>query len=155
ACEPLLLEPFAIEEARLVLGSAVAQHGNDRMSSAEPPGDAHRGGDVDAAGAAEQQAVLVQQPVDPANGFRILDVHGVVDGRVLKIRRHAADADALRDRARPVRLERAVADVFIQAAARSEEHTSELQSHLNLVCRLQLEKKKKVSQDKRIYVPYI
>src|SRR5260370_23653859 len=29
-------------------------------------------------------------------------------------------------------------------ARRSEEHTSELQSHLNLVCRLLLEKKKKV-----------
>src|SRR5260370_23843958 len=29
------------------------------------------------------------------------------------------------------------------AASRSEEHTSELQSHLNLVCRLLLEKKKK------------
>src|SRR5260370_32424218 len=28
--------------------------------------------------------------------------------------------------------------------ARSEEHTSELQSHLNLVCRLLLEKKKEV-----------
>src|SRR5260370_30294446 len=30
--------------------------------------------------------------------------------------------------------------------ARSEEHTSELQSHLNLVCRLLLEKKKKNKQ---------
>src|SRR5260370_31798978 len=29
--------------------------------------------------------------------------------------------------------------------ARSEEHTSELQSHLNLVCRLLLEKKKNMS----------
>src|SRR5260370_41778476 len=29
-----------------------------------------------------------------------------------------------------------------RAGARSEEHTSELQSHLNLVCRLLLEKKK-------------
>src|SRR5438477_12610992 len=29
------------------------------------------------------------------------------------------------------------------ATARSEEHTSELQSHVNLVCRLLLEKKKK------------
>src|SRR5260370_25643512 len=29
---------------------------------------------------------------------------------------------------------------------RSEEHTSELQSHLNLVCRLLLEKKKKIMQ---------
>src|SRR5260370_27472929 len=31
-------------------------------------------------------------------------------------------------------------------ASRSEEHTSELQSHLNLVCRLLLEKKKKLAQ---------
>src|SRR5260370_23506360 len=30
-------------------------------------------------------------------------------------------------------------------AVRSEEHTSELQSHLNLVCRLLLEKKKKTN----------
>src|SRR5260370_29171449 len=30
-------------------------------------------------------------------------------------------------------------------APRSEEHTSELQSHLNLVCRLLLEKKKKTT----------
>src|SRR5690242_21336156 len=29
---------------------------------------------------------------------------------------------------------------------RSEEHTSELQSHVNLVCRLLLEKKKKIQQ---------
>src|SRR5438477_5246375 len=31
----------------------------------------------------------------------------------------------------------------LNALARSEEHTSELQSHVNLVCRLLLEKKKK------------
>src|SRR5260370_23013022 len=30
----------------------------------------------------------------------------------------------------------------LQKSSRSEEHTSELQSHLNLVCRLLLEKKK-------------
>src|SRR5438477_9650670 len=30
--------------------------------------------------------------------------------------------------------------------SRSEEHTSELQSHVNLVCRLLLEKKKKIKQ---------
>src|SRR5690242_21773543 len=30
------------------------------------------------------------------------------------------------------------------ATTRSEEHTSELQSHVNLVCRLLLEKKKKI-----------
>src|SRR5260370_40470468 len=33
--------------------------------------------------------------------------------------------------------------VIAAAVARSEEHTSELQSHLNLVCRLLLEKKKR------------
>src|SRR4051812_49922582 len=32
---------------------------------------------------------------------------------------------------------------------RSEEHTSELQSHVNLVCRLLLEKKKKMRRDVR------
>src|SRR5260370_4842710 len=32
---------------------------------------------------------------------------------------------------------------YSNKASRSEEHTSELQSHLNLVCRLLLEKKKK------------
>src|SRR5260370_28239880 len=36
------------------------------------------------------------------------------------------------------------------AISRSEEHTSELQSHLNLVCRLLLEKKKKRQQDRVI-----
>src|SRR2546422_2651412 len=38
---------------------------------------------------------------------------------------------------------RAVARSRAMAAARSEEHTSELQSRLHLVCRLLLEKKKK------------
>src|SRR5260370_27867573 len=40
-----------------------------------------------------------------------------------------------------------------EPAARSEEHTSELQSHLNLVCRLLLEKKKKSNKtttDRRV-----
>src|SRR5260370_10049033 len=35
-------------------------------------------------------------------------------------------------------------DLLVERRARSEEHTSELQSHLNLVCRLLLEKKKKL-----------
>src|SRR2546429_8874425 len=38
-------------------------------------------------------------------------------------------------------------DVVVDAGSRSEEHTSELQSRLHLVCRLLLEKKKK--QNKR------
>src|SRR5260370_19814183 len=35
--------------------------------------------------------------------------------------------------------------LFVEHDHRSEEHTSELQSHLNLVCRLLLEKKNKQS----------
>src|SRR5438477_8128817 len=38
------------------------------------------------------------------------------------------------------------------AVLRSEEHTSELQSHVNLVCRLLLEKKKKTqNQDQAVH----
>src|SRR5438477_5671657 len=38
---------------------------------------------------------------------------------------------------------------------RSEEHTSELQSHVNLVCRLLLEKKKVTRDDNRIHEGFI
>src|SRR3989449_5039275 len=43
-------------------------------------------------------------------------------------------------------LTRALRDGRDSVAARSEEHTSELQSRLHLVCRLLLEKKKKITQ---------
>src|SRR4051812_49669860 len=50
-------------------------------------------------------------------------------------------------RAQPAARRRAVAAAIgctgLQPPLRSEEHTSELQSHVNLVCRLLLEKKKK------------
>src|SRR5690606_40818771 len=52
-----------------------------------------------------------------------------------RARRPAREAPAHADRARGVVRRRPVAD------ARSEEHTSELQSRENLVCRLLLEKK--------------
>src|SRR5260370_32660268 len=43
---------------------------------------------------------------------------------------------------------------FEELLTRSEEHTSELQSHLNLVCRLLLEKKKnKQNETQHISVP--
>src|SRR5882762_12030876 len=41
------------------------------------------------------------------------------------------------------------ASAVANVSARSEEHTSELQSHLNLVCRLLLEKKKKKKKKKK------
>src|SRR5260370_22176135 len=41
-----------------------------------------------------------------------------------------------------ITLRRKKLQIFCALLVRSEEHTSELQSHLNLVCRLLLEKKK-------------
>src|SRR5882762_10712039 len=54
----------------------------------------------------------------------------------------AGRAAAARRRNRP-RAGRAARNSGAAPSVRSEEHTSELQSHLNLVCRLLLEKKKK------------
>src|SRR2546426_4486714 len=42
-------------------------------------------------------------------------------------------------------------DDVVVCALRSEEHTSELQSPCNLVCRLLLEKKKKITTDSIMY----
>src|SRR5690242_21034466 len=53
---------------------------------------------------------------------------------------HGQPGQQLRVQQRDVRGERGAQPV---GALRSEEHTSELQSHVNLVCRLLLEKKKK------------
>src|SRR5687768_18069914 len=59
------------------------------------------------------------QPLDRHDPFHDADVHAIL-------------------------LERAaLLDVQFQVGVRSEEHTSELQSRLHLVCRLLLEKKKK------------
>src|SRR5690242_21416221 len=81
-----------------------------------------------------------------------------------RMRRHVIDvagarnrgAEELRARFRPLRRHRRLGRMHVQVtgtgmvhvlrkhAFRSEEHTSELQSHVNLVCRLLLEKKKKI-----------
>src|SRR5690242_20894058 len=74
---------------------------------------------------------------------------GRIRGRVRArpgVEHHAGDRAALRgrrqDRAR-THSGRVSPRVRRERAGRSEEHTSELQSHVNLVCRLLLEKKKK------------
>src|SRR5260370_2824767 len=41
---------------------------------------------------------------------------------------------------------------YLTRKLRSEEHTSELQSHLNLVCRLLLEKKKNKTKDQSHFI---
>src|SRR5260370_21976007 len=67
-------------------------------------------------------------------------------GAVPRARRSVVRARRLRVRA-DRRWERARLHRGYAAWQRSEEHTSELQSHLNLVCRLLLEKKKKDDTD--------
>src|SRR5690242_21401648 len=46
-------------------------------------------------------------------------------------------------------------DIVCGGNGRSEEHTSELQSHVNLVCRLLLEKKKKKNNTSNIHHSYM
>src|SRR5438034_4313921 len=62
------------------------------------------------------------------------------------------DADPLEPR--PLSVHRHAAERTLSAGAgrRSEEHTSELQSHSDLVCRLLLEKKKKIEKNNRKYL---
>src|SRR2546430_4362163 len=70
--------------------------------------------------------------------------------RVDALRNHERDYDALAERLarRGQRAESVVEAVsrFAVAVPRSEEHTSELQSQSNLVCRPLLEKKKKTDR---------
>src|SRR2546430_12678991 len=73
--------------------------------------------------------------------FRSLD--GLDGGarRRTPVRRPSRACGGRRQRRRPGRADGGA----VHAACRSEEHTSELQSQSNLVCRLLLEKKKKPS----------
>src|SRR5260370_18848341 len=67
------------------------------------------------------------------------DDHGEDKGGQEQAERHPGDPGADEDPHRPRRV-------------RSEEHTSELQSHLNLVCRLLLEKKKQQTTQSSICI---
>src|SRR5690349_24213861 len=81
--------------------------------------------------------------------FRSTDPRDVVEDRAAPRRalhRHLPRPARLR-RLEQARVERQSRNVF-QARDRSEEHTSELQSRRDLVCRLLLEKKKKAHTHK-------
>src|SRR3712207_7951702 len=54
-------------------------------------------------------------------------------------------AEAMLERTRTLRPDAAIRGLLVQRQARSEEHTSELQSRQYLVCRLLLEKNKRSS----------
>src|SRR5256885_17122728 len=59
---------------------------------------------------------------------------------------HRAEHDAVEQQ--PQRIQRGQAQALPVLKDRSEEHTSELQSPCNLVCRLLLEKKKKIAKSR-------
>src|SRR2546422_6517145 len=69
---------------------------------------------------------------------------------------HVHDNDVVRAYDRGERLQKRIqlmnwwADQLLEAHQRSEEHTSELQSRLHLVCRLLLEKKKEKRNNKTV-----
>src|SRR2546426_5496954 len=58
---------------------------------------------------------------------------------------------------RAERIRREILKKATESGVRSEEHTSELQSPCNLVCRLLLEKKKKtkIVEDSNAHIPFI
>src|SRR2546425_9680805 len=69
--------------------------------------------------------------------------NAVLEAAILATRTHLLPPDQIRD-------EFARLQVIVDKTARSEEHTSELQSLAYLVCRLLLEKKKKNKKDENI-----
>src|SRR3989449_7812634 len=79
-------------------------------------------------------------PRDEDRGIRRRDLAGQLDGPA-KGRRRAEQGDLVGVHVAPLQLRLLVARLACDE--RSEEHTSELQSRLHLVCRLLLEKKKK------------
>src|SRR5690242_20970836 len=82
--------------------------------------------------------VLIERSVGQhQGGGRASELQPGIDG--------LPDADALGHRTREVQVD----------LERSEEHTSELQSHVNLVCRLLLEKKKKLNSIHSCYSTFL
>src|SRR5260370_29250467 len=75
--------------------------------------------------------------------FRSVVPCGVPDSRAVEVQRR--DGEVRRILASRNR----IAECQAIAAGRSEEHTSELQSHLNLVCRLLLEKNNGLTESDR------
>src|SRR5260370_40694492 len=100
----------------------------------------------------ELLAVLLQEagPVRVGSPLRIVDDTGAVCASVQRRPDHAGLILHRLGEANPLLDQRLLLLILspLQKCQleRSEEHTSELQSHLNLVCRLLLEKKKRVTK---------
>src|SRR2546422_8304038 len=76
-------------------------------------------------------------------GFRTSQPAGPVGDDLVRFQQTRQRSQAPYPRARATCVHPAVTPRAMESCARSEEHTSELQSRLHLVCRLLLEKKKK------------
>src|SRR5260370_28859785 len=82
---------------------------------------------------------LKEAPETMGIPFILLTARADLEGKLAGLRAGADDYVI-----KPFHLEEIKARLTVQLRLkRSEEHTSELQSHLNIVCRLLLEKKKK------------
>src|SRR5262249_61399532 len=95
--------------------------------------------------------VLHPFPTRRSSDLRRLRAHPAARlGAVLERRHHVGELVAVDGEAQQL------LDAFLveleRAALRSEEHTSELQSLTNLVCRLLLEKKKRIERYTQTYV---
>src|SRR3954468_13671139 len=110
--------PLRVEQTGLIFGATITEDGDDRVAGAELLRDAHGGSHVDAARAAEEEAFLIEQPVDEAHRFRVLDMDGIVDLRSCHVGSDARDADAFGDGTAAGALERTVLRPLVQAAAR-------------------------------------
>src|SRR5260370_22844295 len=82
-----------------------------------------------------------------APGFKTVEQKGVTlevadDKRITTVLNVGATSDVVSITAEAPLIDTSSATAGTVIESRSEEHTSELQSHLNLVCRLLLEKKK-------------
>src|SRR5256885_12089491 len=83
---------------------------------------------------------VVRMQVDAAHRRLPHDEQAVAHGEQLGLQPIAVDVVALEQEGRAVAEERLLLVHGLEAQRRSEEHTSELQSPCNLVCRLLLEK---------------
>src|SRR2546427_2450832 len=139
--------------------TAVARHpprsGRFRLAARRGSGGRHdclrgiaHGGKLRAGGAAARLA----SPLEPPRTCRLRQIRGAHVPPAVSARRPMPRARALpadRTLAHTGERERLAVHVALLAvlrAARSEEHTSELQSQSNLVCRLLLEKKKRTNE---------
>src|SRR5438034_7279881 len=82
--------------------------------------------------------IVTLAPTRPLEGVKLVMVGATTTAKLLPLVAVPAGVVTLRG------------PVVAPAGTRSEEHTSELQSHSDLVCRLLLEKKKKQPEDKNV-----